>query len=308
MFKEMTVAPVTQMSVQISHPKPENLSEEQQCFLEAIKEHVAKNGIELSPVSLLTDSMESRIRALSRVDGVLVIAFRQWRSERLYRDQSPVITPSEFSHIDSALAVAGVKPLLLLRESELGQRGVLRSGAIPHVVKIPRKLDPKWVRRDEFKGEFDKWLSEVKCRRDVFLGYSSKATGLAKKIYRFLNETMGLRVFDWHDFIPGESIWDSIERAERFTNCGIFLFMADDHIRSAGKDQYAPRDNVVYEAGYFAGSKGRDKSLIIVEKGAKVPSDLGGILYCELRNRADISSAEASLRRALEKILPARGA
>ena len=79
--------------------------------------------------------------------------------------------------------------------------------------------------------------------------------------------------------------------------------MADDKVGTGAKREFAPRDNVVYEAGYFAGAKGRHRSLIIREKGAKVPTDLGGILYLELAKRSSISEIETKLREDLERML-----
>jgi predicted nucleotide-binding protein len=79
----------------------------------------------------------------------------------------------------------------------------------------------------------------------------------------------------------------------------VFLFMADDKVTSIRKQQLAPRDNVVYEAGYFASAKGRPYTTIIREKGAKVPSDLGGILLLELENRSDLSPIANKLRNQL---------
>jgi predicted nucleotide-binding protein len=75
--------------------------------------------------------------------------------------------------------------------------------------------------------------------------------------------------------------------------------MADDKVTSTRKQQLAPRDNVVYEAGYFASAKGRPYTTIIREKGAKVPSDLGGILLLELANRSDLSPIATKLRNQL---------
>jgi len=54
--------------------------------------------------------------------------------------------------------------------------------------------------------------------------------------------------------------------------------MADDTVTTADSQQRAPRDNVVYEAGYFAGAKGLYRSIIICEEGAKVPTDLARIM------------------------------
>jgi predicted nucleotide-binding protein len=201
------------------------------------------------------------------------------------------------------MAVAAKRPLLVLREKTVAERGVLRGGYLPHVVKMPASLKTEWFDSPEFDGEFNKWIEEVQGFRHVFLGYSSKATEVANTIHKFLSETLELRVFDWHDFHTGDTIWESIERAERLTNCGLFLFMADDKFAAGNKREFAPRDNVVYEAGYFAGAKGRKESLVIREEGAKVPTDLGGILYLKLVNRRDISPIKDPLREHLERML-----
>jgi hypothetical protein len=42
---------------------------------------------------------------------------------------------------------------------------------------------------------------------------------------------------------------------------------------------------------------------VIREADAKVPTDLGGILYLKLASRTDISSIEAPLRQYLKRIL-----
>jgi predicted nucleotide-binding protein len=88
---------------------------------------------------------------------------------------------------------------------------------------------------------------------------------------------------------------NAIEEAECLTACGIFLFMADDFLKGGESLRGAPRDNVVYEAGYFAGAKGREHTVIIRQTDAKVPSDLAGVLYLELSDRNDISRIETKL-------------
>ena len=201
------------------------------------------------------------------------------------------------------MAVAARKPLLVLREKALTERGVLRSGHLPNVLKMPLMLKPEWLDSDDFTSVFNRWAEEVDCFRHVFLGYSSKATDTANKLYKFLTESLRLRVFDWHQFRAGDTIWDSIERAESSTSCGLFLFMADDKFSGKLSNQFAPRDNVVYEAGYFAGAKGRKNSLVIREEGAKVPSDLGGLLYLALKDRSDISPLQTQLAEYLSRVL-----
>jgi predicted nucleotide-binding protein len=56
------------------------------------------------------------------------------------------------------------------------------------------------------------------------------------------------------------------------------------------------RDNVIFEAGYFANSKRKDRVLIIREDGAKMPADLGGNIYVHLSDRDRTASIEGALR------------
>ena len=53
---------------------------------------------------------------------------------------------------------------------------------------------------------------------------------------------------------------------------------------------------MVFEAGYFAAAKGRDRVLIIREEGAKMPADLGGNIYVALVARDDIRPIESAIR------------
>jgi predicted nucleotide-binding protein len=60
---------------------------------------------------------------------------------------------------------------------------------------------------------------------------------------------------------------------------------------------------VVFEAGYFAAAKGRDRVLIIREEGAKMPADLGGNIYLSLAVRDDIRPIESAIRDFVERRL-----
>jgi hypothetical protein len=72
------------------------------------------------------------------------------------------------------------------------------------------------------------------------------------------------------DFIAGRSILAQIEEAASRCNAGIFLFTKDDDLVDKGQpDISAPRDNVVFEAGYFIGLKGKRNVLIVREKGSR---------------------------------------
>lgn len=61
-------------------------------------------------------------------------------------------------------------------------------------------------------------------------------------------------------------------------------------------DKAAPRDNVVFEAGYFINAKDKARVLIVRETGAKMPADLGGDIYASLDDKSKIKPIEETVR------------
>ena len=57
----------------------------------------------------------------------------------------------------------------------------------------------------------------------------------------------------------------------------------------------APRDNVVFEAGYFIGVKGKRNVLIVRETNSKMPADLGGDIYASLPDRGTTPTDQVSI-------------
>jgi hypothetical protein len=132
----------------------------------------------------------------------------------------------------------------------------------------------------------------------VFFGYCSKAISTADAIHTYL-KSLGLNVINWAtDFHSGKVILDEIHAAVSSCKYGVFLFTPDDLI-DGDQQSRAPRDNVIFEAGYFMNAHGRDHTVIIVQEGAKVLADYGGHIYVSLKDPTDISSIKAQLHKAL---------
>lgn len=76
-----------------------------------------------------------------------------------------------------------------------------------------------------------------------------------------------------------------IEKFEKNSNVGaaICLFTADDKGRAVTeeRDNKRARQNVVFEAGFFMGSLGRNRVIILAERGIELPSDMQGIVYTD---------------------------
>lgn len=121
-----------------------------------------------------------------------------------------------------------------------------------------------------------------------------------------MESELGLAVEDWAkatDFQTGNVILSEIQAAAQFSKYGVFLFTPDDEMKSGSETQMVPRDNVVFEAGYFISSHGPERTLIIVEEGTRVPADYGGYIYASLRDKNDISSIKDQLRNVFKEDL-----
>jgi predicted nucleotide-binding protein len=210
--------------------------------------------------------------------------------------------PTEWNHYEGAVANTLKLPTLILAEKGIADTGIVFSGGGKPILFKPQNADVGWLKEETFRHRFTLWLDQLKERRDVFLGYSSKARDTANAINLYLTK-LGVSVLDWADFSAGGNILDEIERASLISTAGIFLFTQDDLLEDATGDRAAPRDNVVFEAGYFTQSKGRERVLIIREHGTKMPADVGGNIYLPLADRKDISSIETQLRSFVQKRL-----
>jgi hypothetical protein len=230
-----------------------------------------------------------------RCVGAALIGLPRWRFETSH---GSVSLPTEFSHFEGALAWQLKLPLLVLVQGDVQRRVVFDNGFHGRIGEFPADADASWLDTREFTTPFSVWQRELADRRDVFLGYCSASTATARAIKRFLAD-QGVKLLDWQtDFPPGQNILQQIARASEHCSAGIFLFTRDDELAAAGTGQSAvPRDNVVFEAGYFISAKGKDRVLVVREEGAKMPADLGGDIYASLPDRNHIGPILDSLKR-----------
>ena len=187
------------------------------------------------------------------------------------------------------------------------ERGIRwRGGFDPsfaQICEVPPGADESWLKSSYFEQFFSKWRTDLKARFDIFLGYSSKSAGTAKNLMRVFKEK-GVRVLDWQEFPPG-TILEQIKKAAACCTGGVFLFTADDDLAEGTLGMAAPRDNVVFEAGYFIHAKGHKRVLIIRESGEEA-RDAGRTLvvrythpYPDLTN---IEALEQQLDRFVENL------
>jgi hypothetical protein len=221
-------------------------------------------------------------RVMRQCVGAVVFGFPRWTSPQ----EAQV---GEYNHYEGAVAVTLGIPILLIKEEGVADRGIVWSGGGKFITYVPKAPDGKRVDDPDFLRRFNIWQREVAARKDVFLGYCSKSIGIAAQIQLHL-EKLGASVHNWAmDFRSGGSILSEIENARAACSCGVFLFSEDDPLEGIA-GVAAPRDNVVFEAGYFISSKGPERCLIVRHGDAKMPADLGGTIYVHLAKSADVGS------------------
>jgi predicted nucleotide-binding protein len=81
----------------------------------------------------------------------------------------------------------------------------------------------------------------------------------------------------------GRTIIEKFEQYAARAECAVVLLTGDDDGGPVGgSQQRRARQNVVLELGFFLGTLGRDRIIILYEPQVELPSDLNGILYIPL--------------------------
>lgn len=101
---------------------------------------------------------------------------------------------------------------------------------------------------------------------------------------------------DTHIFPPSGYPLEALERGVNESDLGIAIAQPDDLVRSRDRTSATPRDNVIFELGFFMSRLGRARTLLLVPRGEdiKLPSDFKGLtpLFYKLpRAGEDLSTA-----------------
>lgn len=111
----------------------------------------------------------------------------------------------------------------------------------------------------------------------------------------------------WSDeeiFPPGAYPLENLKREVARADFGIALAHPDDIRRSRGRQAAVPRDNVVFELGWFMSVLDRHRTILLVPEleGVDLPSDFKGLTPLSYRMPADAASADRVLAPVILKL------
>jgi hypothetical protein len=110
----------------------------------------------------------------------------------------------------------------------------------------------------------------------LFIGSSTEALQVVNELVNLLRPHFD--VHPWRETIAvGQyTLLGLLEELDR-VDAAIFVFAKDDKMEIRGDATYSARGNVLMEYGLFIAGLGRDRVLILEEKGVELPSDVFGI-------------------------------
>lgn len=137
-------------------------------------------------------------------------------------------------------------------------------------VEITRRLEQR-----------NKFVNRTNQKPKLFMICSQEALETAKAI-RIGLEYSGIVSEIWSDqeiFESGSYPLESLEREVGESDFALALAEPDDLVRSRDKKELAPRDNVIFELGFFMSRLGRSRTFLLVPRGVavKLPSDFKGL-------------------------------
>lgn len=124
----------------------------------------------------------------------------------------------------------------------------------------------------------------------VFIGSSVESLPIAEAISENLEFEAEVTIWRSGTFNLSSNALDDLIKKSKSVDFSIFIFSPDDLIVMRSREQYAVRDNVVFELGLFIGSIGKERCFIVKPRRVDLhfPSDLLGINPTDYNpNRSD---------------------
>lgn len=158
------------------------------------------------------------------------------------------------------------------------------------LAKIANERPPMWrffaIESNRRLVQRNKFLNPANQEIRVFIASSVEGLAIAQEIQSGLSHANFVPVL-WTDkvFNPSNYVFDDLVAQLDKSDFAVVVATADDMTRARGQDHQSPRDNIVFELGLCMGILGRQRTLLVHQRGVpiKLPSDINGLTAIEFR-------------------------
>ncbi len=219
---------------------------------------------------------------------------------RLYPREKGV-TVGEMSainpHISRAATIEAIEPTIAWKVCHTHLAEVGREHPL-----IWREIAQVLAERLEQRNQF---VNRVNTRPRIFVICSAEALPIGRAIRVGLEHDA--EVVIWSDdkiFAPGSYPIEALEEQVGLADFGIALAEPDDLVLSRDRLSTTPRDNVIFELGFFMSRLGRHRTLLLVPQSedVRLPSDFKGLTPLPYRTGATSRDLPIALGPVIDKI------
>jgi hypothetical protein len=147
-------------------------------------------------------------------------------------------------------------------------------------------------------------------RPKLFIGSSTTGLPIAKALQLQLKDKCECKIWNQGVFGLSQTPLESLESIIKDLDFSVLVLTPDDMILSTNQAQKLPRDNVLYELGFFTGAIGRNRTFIVCDRSTKVkiPTNLAGIIVADFEMHSDkdirssVGPAATEIEFAIEKL------
>jgi predicted nucleotide-binding protein len=153
-------------------------------------------------------------------------------------------------------------------------------------------------------------------RPRVFIASSVEGLPIAEAIALDLQFVADVTIWDQGVFPLSEGTLPALDAVADQSDFAIVVLTADDLTTKRGQTHPVPRDNVLFELGFFMGRLGVDRTYMVSSRDnpPTLPSDLAGITPATFAERADgniaaaVGPASTQIRQAMQAVLAVEAA
>ena len=152
----------------------------------------------------------------------------------------------------------------------------------------------------------NRFVSPMNPRPVLFVGCSTEALCIGREIQTALSyDPIIVKVWTDGIFDAGSFPLESLERELQTVDFAALVLSPDDTVITRDTTSDAPRDNLVFELGFFMGTLSRSRTFLLVPRGTdvKIPTDLVGLTPLTYRPELEPGTVVTSVCNEMRKLI-----